>query len=175
MVRINFKEYQDEIEISRAQNGVECDLYYIVSHLLRSSIQGQHISIRDITERRETDFSRRFKGKSGFADFVIRTRIKSNRALILGAIEVKNTTVDLDKKKNANQLIGHIESYKKVIYTNGLIWRFYNKNKPSENWEIELGVIRNKKVIWNSKETWQNLTMKLDNIEWKEQSEKLCS
>ena len=79
-------------------------------------------------------------GYNGFPDFVIRTREKSNDAQNLGAVEVKYVTNDLEKY--LEQLKGHIYFYKRVIYTNGLEWRFYNNNLKEE-WKITIGQMTN--------------------------------
>lgn len=161
-----FETYQDEIELIQAQNRVECDLYSIIAYIIRDGKQGEDISLRDVSVRRETDFSRPFKGESGFPDFVIRTRDKNNNAKVLGAIEVKYVTEDLDLEKNLEQLNGHIISYKRVIYTNGLKWRFYYEGNFKNKWEIVLGEISGNTIIWKDNCQWKSLLHELDNIEW---------
>lgn len=164
----NFCEYKDEIELVQAQNRVECDLYSIIAHIIRESTQGGSISLRDVSERRETDFSRPFRGGLGFPDFVIRAREKSNDAQILGAVEAKYITEDLDLEKYLEQLEAHIKFYKLVIYTNGLLWRFYDGNNSEKKWEISLGEIINNHFKWASEKQWRNLLTKLNNIMWTE-------
>lgn len=163
----DFMMYRDEIELIRAQNLVECDLYSIIACIIRERKQGNEISLRDVSVRRETDFSKRFRGNSGFPDFVIRTRDKTNNANILGAVEVKY--VDEDLENHLEQLIGHLDFYKRVIYTNGLKWRYYVIDEIQENnvvWETELGEIQNGKILWNKEEKWTELLRKLDSIKW---------
>lgn len=165
----DFMMYRDEIELIRAQNLVECDLYSIIACIIRERKQGNEISLRDVSVRRETDFSKRFRGNSGFPDFVIRTRDKTNNANILGAVEVKYVDEDLDLENHLEQLIGHLDFYKRVIYTNGLKWRYYVIDEIQENnviWEIELGEIQHGKVLWNKEEKWTELLRKLDSIKW---------
>lgn len=162
----NFCEYKDEIELVQAQNRVECDLYSIIAQVIRESVQEGSISLRDVSVRRETKFSSLFRGSSGFPDFVIRAREKSNDAQILGAVEAKYLTEDLDLEKYQEQLEAHIEFYKLVIYTNGLVWRFYNGNNSEKNWEISLGEIINNHFKWASEKQWRNLLTELNNIIW---------
>ncbi|URN93112.1 MAG: hypothetical protein NAG76_14835 [Candidatus Pristimantibacillus lignocellulolyticus] len=165
----DFMMYRDEIELIRAQNLVECDLYSIIACIIRERKQGNEISLRDVSVRRETDFSKRFRGNSGFPDFVIRTRDKTNNANILGAVEVKYVDEDLDLENHLEQLIGHLDFYKRVIYTNGLKWRYYVIDEIQENnviWEIELGEIQNGKVLWYKEDKWTELLRKLDSIKW---------
>lgn len=164
----NYEAYKDEIELIRAQNRVECDLYSIIACIIRERKNSNTISVRDVTTRRKTSFSQPFIGKSGFPDFVIRTREKSNRADILGAIEVKYVDTDLNLKNHLNQLSGHIDSYKKVIYTNGLEWQFYDSYDPEKNWVITLGEIDENVIDWYGADRWKKLLENLDSIMWSE-------
>lgn len=163
----SFENYKEEIELIQSQNRVECDLYSIIAHIVRNSKEGINISIRDVSVRRKTDFSIKYRGGSGFPDFVIREREKSNNAKILGAIEIKYLTEDMKLGSHSKQLSNHIDFYKRVIYTNGLEWKFYNKNQPDNNWSIFLGKIVKDKIAWEKQEQWNELLEKLDKIEWK--------
>ncbi|WP_123054496.1 hypothetical protein [Clostridium sp. JN-1] len=165
----NYIVYKDELELIQAQNRVECDLYSVIAYIIRESKQGGNISLRDVSVRRETDFSKPFKGDSGFPDFVIRTREKSENAAILGAVEIKYIGLNLDLENYIEQLNGHIDFYKQVIYTNGIVWRFYNLDEFENRkliWEVTLGKFDKETIIWNNEEKWQDLLKKLDNITW---------
>jgi hypothetical protein len=165
----DFKMYKDEIELIRTQNRVECDLYSIIACIIRESKQGREISLRDVSVRRKTDFSEPFRGKSGFPDFVIRTRDKSKDAGILGAIEAKYVDEDLTLENHLEQLRDHLDFYKRVIYTNGLKWRHYVTDEFQENnflWETNLGEIKNGEIIWNKDDKWVELLENLDGITW---------
>lgn len=161
-----YKMYKEEVELIDTQNRIECDLCSIIAYIIREGEQGDKISLRDISVRRKSDFSRGFIGEKGPADFVIREREKSNEAKVLGAIEVKYINEDLGKY--LDQLNSHIDKYKKVIYTNGLIWRFYEE-KGKFAWEVKLGTMKNGAIIWsNNNKEWKILIKKLDNINWRE-------
>ena len=97
-----FTNYKQELQLINIQNRVECDLYSIIAYIVRQA-QNNEISLRDVSSRRTTTFSKFFKGKSGFPDFVIRTRDKNYNAACLGAIEVKYLDVNLDEKNNRKQ------------------------------------------------------------------------
>ncbi len=160
----SYDDYKDEIEIIKEQNRVECDLYSIIASILRECKNGINISLRDVSVRRGTKFSKVFRGNAGFPDFVVRDREKSNSAKILGAVEIKYLTIDLDDEDNLEQLSGHISFYKKVLYTNGFVWRFYN---PEMEWEITLGRIENNIITWEwDKNKWEKLIENLNKIEW---------
>lgn len=161
----DFAMYTDEIDLIRAQNRVECDLYSIIACIIRERKHSKVISLRDVSARRGTEFSNVFKGESGFLDFVIRERVASNKASILGAIEVKY--IDENLEKHIDQLKGHLNSYKKVIFTNGINWKYYEYSielKPI--WEVNLGTISNGKITWYKDNNWKTLLKKLDEIEW---------
>ncbi|WP_026908389.1 hypothetical protein [Paucisalibacillus globulus] len=166
----DFYMYKDEIELILAQNLVECDLYSIIACIIRERRHGNEISLRDVSVRRKTNFSKQYRGEAGFPDFVIRTRDKSNDAAILGAIEVKYVDEDLDLEKYLEQLMSHLKFYKRVIYTNGLQWRYYVKDEDAIEttalWEIELGKIVNGEVYWEENDNWSELLVKLDSITW---------
>ena len=166
MVEHYFDTYKEELELVDTQNRVELDLYSIIANLIRSAKSAKHISLRDVSGRRETDFSRKYMGDSGFPDFVVRSREKSNTAKIFGAIEIKYISENLDKQDHLNQLSGHISFYKKVIYTNGLEWRFYNNSFLPESCPIILGTYDKGIFVWNTKEEWDKLLIKLDEICW---------
>lgn len=164
----NFDEYKDEIELIQMQNRVECDLYSIIACMIRESSHGADISLRDVSSRRKSDFSRPFMGDSGFPDFVVRTREKQSNAGILGAIEIKYLTKDLAFKKHLDQLDGHIKFYKRVLYTNGLKWQFYHliDGTCKMEWEINVGKIDNGTITWEDDTQWQSLLNKLDDLRW---------
>lgn len=160
----DFNMYTDEIELIQTQNRVECDLYSIIACIIREREHSNKISLRDVSARRKTDFSSPYIGISGFPDFVIRERVKSNDVATLGAIEVKYVDQDLDK--HLEQVNGHLISYKRVIYTNGLKWRYYEGSLDSRLWEVELGKISDGKIDWYNDDNWKELLGKLDNIKW---------
>ena len=160
----NYFEYKEELELIHAQNRVECDLYSIIATIIRECCAKQAISLRDVSARRTTDFSSVFKSEeAGFPDFVIRTREKSNEAEILGAVEVKYITEDLDSQKHIEQVEAQLKFYKRLLYTNGLEWRFYNNGQCNEPcWKVTLGRINNQDLwLWNKDEKWKELLNKL--------------
>ena len=89
-------------------------------------------------------------------------RKKDQDAVIYGCIEAKMPTIALGD--NDEQLLGHIKSFGKVIYTNGLNWKFFNDKEKC--FDIELGSIEEGKIKWNEKRNWENLLKEIDNITW---------
>ena len=166
MIENYFDTYKEEIELIDAQNRVELDLYSIIAYIIRMAKSSKRISLRDVSGRRETDFSKAFIGLSGFPDFVIRTREKNNTAKVLGAIEIKYISENLDNQNHLNQLSGHINTYKKVIYTNGLEWRFYNNSLSPEEQPVILGEYNCGNFKWNGKAEWDKLLKSLNELCW---------
>jgi len=167
----DFEIYKNEIKLILAQNPVECELYSIISCIIRARKNSANISLRDVSTRRRSELSKMFYGKSGFPDFVILTQNFDMHAPkkdeILGAIEAKSV---LNSLMCTEQLKGHIDSFYNVIYTNGLKWEFYNSEEFKKNneakWTVELGKKDNMKIDWKTNLEWRDLLNKLDNILW---------
>lgn len=61
---------------------------------------------------------------------------KEKNGECLGCVEVKAAGIELPQNEDIDQIVGHIITYKKVIYTNGIHWQYY------EATEKELGEIK---------------------------------
>ncbi len=166
MLEHYFDTYKEELELIDAQNRVELDLYSLVAYVVRSAESGRSISLRDVSSRRTSSFSRAFKENSGFPDFVVRERKKSSDAQNLGTIEVKCISENLDDEDKIEQLQGHIESYKKVLYTNGLEWRFYDHSFRQKWPSVILGKYGSSGFSWEQETAWKNLLQRLNDISW---------
>ena len=159
----NFDDFKEEIELAFIQNAcVEIELYSLIASVIRESKNKQKLSVRDVSSRKRSEISAKYYGLSGFPDFVLLERKKVQDALIYGCIEDKMPTIALNDKDE--QLRGHIESFRKVIYTNGLNWKFFNRNEKC--FDIELGSIIEGKIEWNKKSNWEKLLNEIDNITW---------
>ncbi|MCH5260048.1 MAG: hypothetical protein J1F18_09855 [Lachnospiraceae bacterium] len=197
----DFEQYKRELKLIKDQNPYECELYSIIACVMRDRKSSREISIRDVSGARLSKrlCTRNFYGPSGFPDFVILSleyrageKIKKRKLRdggVLGAIEAKHINEVIDnpeqsKTKNINQLNNHIQYFKKVIYTNGLVWQFYEsdhnnkRRKPKWTWEVSLGYNEwnNKQgteqksdqcIKWASVEKWNELLSRLDEIRWK--------
>lgn len=159
----NFDDFKEEIELAFIQNAcVEIELYSLIASILRESKNKQKLSIRDVSSRKRSKISGKFFGRSGFPDFVLLERKKVQNAHIYGCVEAKMPTIALGD--NDEQLLGHIKSFRKVIYTNGLRWKFFDSNEKS--FDIKLGSIEKGKIKWEEEKEWENLLEKIDNITW---------
>lgn len=114
----------------------------------------------------DSKLSKNLEGEAGFPDFVVLERKKSRDAAKYGCIEAKRP---YDNMEITDQIRGHLNSYGKVIYTNGLIWKFYKvKEKPVK--EFCLGCIdpdNQDSVIWEPVDNWYELMSFLEDWDWK--------
>lgn len=168
----DFTIYKEEIDLILAQNTVEIELYSIIACIIRERENSNNISLRDVTTRRGTKFSKIFKSQAGFPDFIILTK-KFNKYApdvkqILGAIEAKR--VSSEPLVYSDQLREHIKYFKNVIYTNGLEWKFYKSDglveKKSAEWAVTLGKINGEEICWGNNGEWKNLLQKIEEIDW---------
>lgn len=114
----------------------------------------------------DSKLSKNLEGEAGFPDFVVLERKKSRDAAKYGCIEAKRP---YDNMEITEQIEGHLNSYGKAIYTNGLIWKFYKvKEKPVK--EFCLGCIdpdNQDSVIWEPVDNWYKLMSFLEDWNWK--------
>lgn len=151
---MNLQEYKNQIKLMKKQNDTEHDIYPIIWNLIQegNNVHGK-LSLRSVNERRRSPKGQVFYGLSGIPDFAIldlefdnnqnKDGSVKNIRQIYGCIEIKkekhllsikgikekiNTNRNLSKEER--QLLGEILWYKKVLYTNGNIWKYYE-------WESE--------------------------------------
>ncbi len=114
----------------------------------------------------DSKLSKNLEGEAGFPDFVVLERKKSRDAAKFGCIEAKRP---YDNMEITEQIEGHLSSYGKVIYTNGLVWKFYKEKKENEK-VYTLGSIKLKNkqaIIWEPVDNWYELMSFLEDWDWK--------
>lgn len=131
----NFDRYVKELNRIKLQNNIECELYSIVASIIREANKNNDIYLRDVTVKRKSKkgVGDRYYGESGFPDFVVVSDEESKVPSILGAVEVKHLGNQRKNTTEENQLKGHINTFKKVLYTNGLTWEFHSNCFPKRN------------------------------------------
>ena len=162
-----YETFKEEIELAMIQNCiVECELYSLLAEIIRGTKSGKKISLRDVTARKRTELSKNLEGEAGFPDFVVLERKKSRDAAKYGCIEAKRP---YDNMEITEQIEGHLNSYGKVIYTNGLVWKFYKEKKENEK-VYTLGSIKPKNkqaTIGEPVNNWYELMSFLEDLDWK--------
>lgn len=159
-------EYMNEIELIKKQNNTEYDLYFVVADLLKKwGNIGKELSLRAVYNRRRSAMGQIFYGLSNFPDFVILDLAFDNREnknnyiknidQVYGCIEIKGFDKSLPeingikekiKKKqeisrDEGQLLGDVLWYKKVLYTNGYEWTYYEWNPREEECEHIMKIV----------------------------------
>ena len=85
----------------------------------------------------------------------------------LGAIEIKyiHKGFPCNGKTMNQQIKSHIFEFKKLLYTTGLKWRYYEYigNQICIKWTVELGNYDDKTqtITWNGADRWEELKEKL--------------
>lgn len=143
---MRFEEYWEEIELMIRQNYTEYDMYSVIAALMREGKNIKKLSLRDVNRRRgSTARGRVFFGLSSIPDFVILDKEfvnsenwEDNIEKVYGCVEIKGFDKELlsiqsilGKVKNEEsmsieeeQILGEIFWYKKVLYTNGRVWKY---------------------------------------------------
>lgn len=141
------EEYFEEVQLIKEQNNVEFEIYPMAVDIIQPTIKNW--SKRYVFARRRSACGQIYYGISSFPDVVILDKSFKNIPnkkitdldwkKLKGCLEVKKLEDKLITKEeiegvlkqksqplnpNMGQLLGEILWYKKVIYTNGIEWRF---------------------------------------------------
>lgn len=79
-------------------------------------------------------------------DFTIKD--KKDNTVNIGRIEAKDLYVDLDEKKNSDQLGRYLTAFDNFIYTNNLTFIFYRNGKKVDS--VTLGTATKSQIVWNT-------------------------
>ncbi|WP_083977907.1 hypothetical protein [Streptococcus pneumoniae] len=178
------EEYIEEIGLIDKQNYVEVELYPLVADIIKPTLR-ESLSKRYVFGRRKSNMGQIYYGLSNFPDIVILDKNYQNKARksieieewkkLRGCVEIKNLNNSLiteEKIKSTisnslehitremGQLIGDLLWYKKVIYTNGIEWRFLSLDDKEEIDNTIVEVV-NKRIeteeAGNSFDWWKNI------------------
>lgn len=180
--------YSEEIRLIEKQNDVEAELYPLVAGIIQPTLK--NLSKRYVFGRQRSSMGQIYYGLSNFPDIVILDKSYENKSRksikiedwrqLRGCVEVKNlkhglmteeeirTTLSnkpMHITREMGQLIGDLLWYKKVIYTNGLQWRFLSITDDDNN-ELANRIIEvvNKRIkLEEGKhpfDWWENIEMK---------------
>lgn len=185
---LNKEYYSEEIKLIEKQNDVEAELYPLVAGIIQPTLK--NLSKRYVFGRQRSSMGQIYYGLSNFPDIVILDKSYENKSRksikiedwrqLRGCVEVKNLKHGLMTEEEIKstllnnfehmtqemgQLIGDLLWYKKVIYTNGLQWRFLSITDDDNN-ELANRVIEvvNKRIkLEEAKhpfDWWENIEMK---------------
>ena len=162
------QEYIEEVNLIKEQNDTEFEIYPMAVEIIQPTIK--NLSKRYVFARRKTDKGQIYYGISSFPDVAIldkKFKNISNKTInedvwhqLKGCLEVKALETELitrfqieeviSKKpdklgQKIGQLIGEILWYKKVIYTNGIEWRYlYIKEYSEELIKRIIAIVNNR-------------------------------
>ena len=185
---LNKEYYSEEIKLIEKQNDVEAELYPLVAGIIQPTLK--NLSKRYVFGRQRSSMGQIYYGLSNFPDIVILDKSYENKSRksikiedwrqLRGCVEVKNLNHRLIAEEEIKstllnnfehmtqemgQLIGDLLWYKKVIYTNGLQWRFLSITDDDNN-ELANRIIEvvNKRIkLEEAKhpfDWWENIEMK---------------
>lgn len=178
------EDYIEEIGLIEKQNYVEAELYPLVADIIKPTLKDS-LSKRYVFGRQRRGLGQIYYGLSNFPDIVILDKTYENKSRksikieewkeLRGCVEVKNLNYSLiteEKIKSTisnsfehitgemGQLIGDLLWYKKVIYTNGIEWRFLSLDDKEEIDNTIVEVV-NKRIeteeAGNSFDWWKNI------------------
>lgn len=162
-----FELYRRELDLILLQNPIECELYSVIAAFLRNRENMKIYSLRDVSARRKSTIGNKFRTNAGFSDFAVMT---IEEPKMVGAVEIKRLSVDLDLEKTQAEHHQHRENETVnplvVLYTNGLEWRLYTGGfgEMTEK-KISLGKIKKGKIVWKNR-NWTKLIELLEEIDW---------
>lgn len=178
------EDYTEEIGLIKKQNYVEVELYPLVADIIKPTLKDS-LSKRYVFGRQRRGLGQIYYGLNNFPDIVILDKTYENKSRksikieewkkLRGCVEVKNLNYSLiteEKIKSTisnsfehitgemGQLIGDLLWYKKVIYTNGIEWRFLSLDDKEEIDNTIVEVV-NKRIeteeAGNSFDWWKNI------------------
>ena len=189
----NYGDFKREIELIIKQNPSEFELYSIVASVIRERENTKKLSIRDVSKLNQEPNHQNQKDrmysfgedKYGSLDFLVMGKeyrySERNISSILGSVEIKALYCDLDEEITKKiQFVEALKAFGKLLYTNGLEWRFYKydpvKHQEELVWSEILGTYHfsgqkdkisdSDKVDWANIDKWYSLLKKLDKINW---------
>ena len=186
---LNKEYYSEEIKLIEKQNDVEAELYPLVADIIKPTLKDS-LSKRYVFGRRKSNMGQIYYGLSNFPDIVILDKSYENKSRksikiedwrqLRGCVEVKNLNHRLIAEEEIKstllnnfehmtqemgQLIGDLLWYKKVIYTNGLQWRFLSITDDDNNELVNriIEVVNKRIKLEEGKhpfDWWENIEMK---------------
>ena len=188
---MDYYKYKREIELMKKQNPTEYDMYSLIIALIREGENVETLSVRDVSKRQRSQRGQVFYGLSGIPDIVIldeefdnrdnNLKNLDNKDKIYGCVEVKDVNSSLlsiqdildkmlkcSKEKNLlnneeEQILGEILWFKKVLYTNGVRWRYIECEYKDQNLIKKLVKAR---IKHDSKEKEKKKELPLERFKW---------
>lgn len=172
---MTLKEYMREINLMKKQNYTEYDMYSAIASIMRAGENIKDLSLRDVNRRwGRTNRGRVFYGLSSIPDFAILDVDFANSEIwindvdmVYGCVEIKGSNKKLlsieeiltkinngeEITSDEGQLLGEVLWYKKVLYTNGIEWKFLEWNRDESSWKSIKDLVQDRIGKENGAET----------------------
>lgn len=165
---MDYKYYERKINDIIMKCPIEAGVEILVYNVLDNIVESKGLSLVDINRLHKKQ-DPRLTTDAGVADIAILSsnfHYKTDIGHVLGFIEVKATSESLSETE---QIEGQKSATNHYIYTNGLVWKYYENHKPE--WEIFLDELKRKsilnaKTVSISENEFINLLDELNNIIW---------
>lgn len=151
---MNFEYYCKKIDDIKLKAPIESGVEILVYMLLDEIIENHDLSLVAIDSMQR---KKRFWSEGGYSDLAVVTpdfRFENNAGECKGVIETKYISENLSN--HMPQIIGQLLTFKNVLVTNGIDWRFYSiERRPGDQDENEINVegMREKRKEYNQKIT----------------------
>ena len=174
---MNHEYYERKINDIINKCPIEAGVEILVYNLLDAVIGCEDIVVVDISRLRKNK-DERLETNAGICDIAVVSadfKYKESAGSTYGFIEVKASNCSLRETK---QTKGQRENISHFIYTNGLVWRYYKKEKEECEWEIVIATLdgRKRRVIKGindirvDSERFTELVYRLKEIKWAEKT-----
>ena len=164
---MDYRYYQRKINDVIEKCPIEAGVEILVYTLLDQLIDSEKYSLVDINRIWKNQDTRLVTG-AGIPDIAVLSKdflFKNEDAgVVYGFIEVKAAGVGL---RNTEQISGELSSINHFIYTNGIVWKYYENHE--ETWVVNLLVDErpySEEKVEISKEKYDDLIEKIRQIGW---------
>lgn len=154
--------------------GIEIAVYMLLFGLIEksevevvdvNSMWRQYAKIYSNSEEKETKFGAVPDLVIADKDFDYNDKSIENHAY--GFIEVKSLAIN--DIKYTDEIISHMANTNHFIWTNGLIWHYYNKSHQDKNWDIDVKLRNtNNNRIFIDERKFGELLYHLAKIDWRQ-------
>ena len=166
---MNYLYYQRKINDVISKCPIEAGIEILVYNLLDESIDISQYSLVDIN-RVWKDRDSRLSTEAGISDIAVLSPDfvfkKEDTGEVYGFVEIKAAGITLNV---TDQIEGQMKKVTHLIYTNGIVWRYYFK----EHLKWEKNITGNRKLLQSEaeievdKKEFEDLMQAIREIEWK--------
>lgn len=165
---MEYRYYEQKINDIIAKCPIEAGVEILAYNLLDEIVNKKNATIVDIN-RLQKNQDKRITTTGGISDIAVLTNdfvFATETGAVLGLVEIKATNKSLTETE---QIMGHINGTRHFIFTNGLIWRYYENHKFM--WErkidsLKRNVILTVKNVKVDESEFLELVEDLKKIEW---------